>query len=92
MNTQRRRTPIGASGARELDESTGVIFSADTGEPIDVAQRCPRCREWITGCVWNGGRCSDCHEATLLPVEQWGWDGTPWDSDDPTATPYSHPA
>ena len=23
----------------------------------------------------------------LLPPEQWGWDGTPWDADDPTATP-----
>ncbi len=28
---------------------------------------CPDCREVITGCAWNGGRCLSCHEWSLSP-------------------------
>lgn len=74
--------------ARVVD---GLLVDDVTGQVLDVAVRCTRCGEFITGCRWNGGRCFDCHQATLLPPERWGDDGTPWDEDDPTATPTTHP-
>ena len=29
---------------------------------------CSSCHDPITGCIWNGGQCLDCHEGALLPV------------------------
>lgn len=35
---------------------------------------CAGCGDPITGCIWNGGRCLDCHEGSLLPetaLDRW---------------------
>lgn len=41
--------------------------SDDYYEDEDPGPDCTRCGDEITGAVWNGGRCLDCHEAELLP-------------------------
>jgi hypothetical protein len=30
---------------------------------------CISCRQPITGCIWGGGKCLDCHERGLLPYD-----------------------
>lgn len=35
---------------------------------------CARCGDVITGCIWSGGVCLDCHERALLPespLDRW---------------------
>ena len=41
-------------------------------------QRCPVCKFEVNGPLFNG-RCFDCHEQALRPVEDWA---SEWASDD----------
>ena len=68
-------------------EQWRIMVDPATGAEIDAfpITRCTDCHEELRS-SWSG-RCLRCREARLLPPEQWGWDGTPWDADDPTATP-----
>jgi hypothetical protein len=72
-------------------EQWRILIDSATGAEIDVhpITCCTDCGEELS-CSWSE-RCLRCHEARLLPPEQWGWDGTPWDADDPTASPGINP-
>ena len=41
---------------------------------LGAVPRCVSCGDGITGCVWSGGRCLDCHErnAYAFPCEVCG--------------------
>ena len=78
------RTVRFADGTTELWR---VFIDPQSGVEVDrhPVVRSRDCGEELRS-SWSG-RCLRCHESRLLPPEQWGWDGTPWDADDPTATP-----
>lgn len=71
-------------------EETAGEYRLSAGGSVVCAERCEPGR--CNGCGGQTGPeavlCAPCrieqHERALLPMEQWGWDGTPWDADDPS--------
>lgn len=71
----------------------GEDYRVTAGGELICAKSCEpaKCRQCGGQVSVHQELCAPCrieaHERTLLPADQWGWDGTPWEADDPTARP-----